>query len=506
MAMEHVVRLRKEELMVAESIFDTILDNTADAAALINKNRQVIYISPGFTELTGQPMEDYKDRSMDELKFNGQAYVDQVLETGSRQMAVPMQVGSQNLLANLVPIVSEERPGEETVIGVMLLITFRNITILKRAIQALERSVEPEIHQTRDPMKAGTRYTFSDFIGEADNVVLTIEQCQRISHTDLPVLLIGETGVGKEIIADAIYSEYSGGQTIPFVKINCSAIPKDLLESELFGHEKGAFTGASATKKGKFEMAAGGVLLLDEIGEMSYELQSKLLRVLEAKEFERIGGSRVIPMRARIIASTNQDLKQLVADGKFRMDLYYRLNTFEITVPPLRAHKEDIPLLIQHFVKIDGLELEFSEDAKGMLMNYVWPGNVRELRNVLNRLSFLYPNTIIGMQQVYNATGDMFHLVKLPEYRNQTDPLPKPTMPRYGEKKLPDTPADTAAPVPENAGGSLAEQMEAWERVVLQKAIEAAGGNLAEAAKTLDISRATAYNKVKKLGIKLSDM
>lgn len=150
------------------------------------------------------------------------------------------------------------------------------------------------------------------------------------------MLLIGETGVGKEIIADAIYSEYSGGRNIPFMKINCSVIPRDLLEPELFGHEKGAFTGATTLKKGKFEQAAGGVLLLDEIGEMSFELQSKLLRVLEDREFERIGGSRVIPMRARIIASTNQNLKQMVASGKFRMDLYYRLNTFEITIPPLR--------------------------------------------------------------------------------------------------------------------------------------------------------------------------
>ena len=271
-------------------------------------------------------MEDYETHLIDELKIDGQGHIDEVLRSGVRQTAVPMQVGARRLLANLVPIVSDEE-----IIGVMVLITFRNLAVLKRAIQTLERSA-----------------------AEADNVVLTIEQCQRISHTDLPVLLIGETGVGKEIIADAIYTEYSGGRDIPYVKINCSAIPRDLLESELFGHEKGAFTGATSLKKGKFEQAAGGVLLLDEIGEMSFELQSKLLRVLEAREFERIGGSRVIPMRARIIASTNQNLKQMVASGKFRMDLYYRLNTFEITVPPLRAHKEDIPILIEHFKRVDG--------------------------------------------------------------------------------------------------------------------------------------------------------
>lgn len=185
---------------------------------------------------------------MDELKFDGQDHVDQVLMSGVRQTAVPMQVGSQKLLVNLVPIVSYDKARVETIIGVMVLITFRSMAVLKRAIQTLERSTDPVSVTTG--AKTSGHYTFSDFIGEADNVVLTIEQCQRISHTDHPVLLIGETGVGKEIIADAIYSEYSQGQNIPFVKINCSAIPKDLLESELFGHEKGAFTGATNLKNG----------------------------------------------------------------------------------------------------------------------------------------------------------------------------------------------------------------------------------------------------------------
>lgn len=494
-SMEHMLTLSEQDLKPAIPIINKVLDNTADAAVLVSSQRRVIYLSPGFAELTGQTMADYEGHTIDEIKIDGQEHIDQVLKDGIRKMAVPMQVGSQRLLANLVPIVSLEKA--ETVIGVMVLITFRSMAVLKRAIQTLERSQKPN-----PPTGAKRRghYTFSDYIGEADNVVLTIEQCQRISHTDHPVLLIGETGVGKEIIADALYSEYCQGQSIPFVKINCSAIPKDLLESELFGHEKGAFTGATGLKKGKFELAAGGVLLLDEIGEMSFELQSKLLRVLEAREFERIGGSRVIPMQARIIASTNQDLKQMVASGKFRMDLYYRLNTFEINIPPLRAHKSDIPLLIEHFKQLDGLTLEFSEDAKGMLMNYVWPGNVRELRNVLNRLSFLYPNTIIGVQQVYNATGEMFHLVELPEYRNQTDPLPQPTMPKYGENTLPRKEAEKAQEVSELLAGEVLT-MEGYERLILQKALDAAKGNPASAAKLLGISRASVYNKRKKYGI-----
>lgn len=489
---QHVVRLSKEELEIVRPIIDTILDNTVDAAALISRQERVIYLSRGFSELTGQDQETYGGLPMEQLKIGGQEHIRQVLQDGVRLTAVPMQVGAQRLLTNLVPVVSEEE-----IMGVMVLIMFRSTAVLKRAIQTLEQTgASAEVGQ---PMPAvdrrTTRYTFSDFIGEADNVVLTVEQCQRISQTDLPVLLIGETGVGKEIIADAIYSEYSRGQNIPFLKINCSAIPRDLLESELFGHEKGAFTGAINTKKGKFELAAGGVLLLDEIGEMSLELQSKLLRVLEAKEFERIGGSRVIPMRARIIASTNQDLKKMVASGKFRMDLYYRLNTFEITIPPLRAHRTDIPLLMAHFSRLDGLKLEFTEDARGMLMNYIWPGNVRELRNVLNRLSFLYPNTVIGAQQVYNATGEMFHLVELPEYRNQTDPLPAPTMQKRDSSGAPVK--SQIPPAAEPLDGAL-RTMEEYELLILKKAIKSTNGNLTEAAEMLGISRATIYNKVKK--------
>ena len=511
MAMEHVVRLTKKDLMAAEPILDTVLDNTVDAAALINRDRKVIYISPGFAELTGQSLADYHDHPMRELKFSGQDHVDEVLRSGIRQMAVPMQVGAQKLLVNLVPIVSQEDPSREDVIGVMVLITFRSMAVLKRAIQTLERSVAPNMPESSaSAFQDSRRYTFSDYIGEADNIVLILEQCQRISYADHPILLVGETGVGKEIIADAIYSERYGKQNLPFVKINCSAIPKDLLESELFGHEKGAFTGATNLKKGKFELAAGGVLLLDEIGEMSYELQSKLLRVLENREFERIGGSKVIPMRARIIASTNQDLKQLVADGKFRLDLYYRLNTFEITIPPLRAHKEDIPLLVNHFRQLDHLDLVFSEDAKSMLMNYDWPGNVRELRNVLNRMSFLYPNTVIDTQQVYNATGEMFHLVELPKFRNQTDPLPQPTKARSDWTGPSDAPAsdqsESRAVTEQSASdaGFLSghtKTMQDYEKLIIRKAVEETGGNLTEAALLLGISRASIYNKVKKYGI-----
>lgn len=255
-------------------------------------------------------------------------------------------------------------------------------------------------------------------------------------------------------------------------------------------------------QKGKFEQAAGGVLLLDEIGEMDISLQSKLLRVLEEREFERIGGSRTIPLTAKIIASTNENLKQMAADKRFRMDLYYRLNTFEINIPPLRAHKRDIPKLIAHFMRIDNLELEFTQDARDMMFHYNWPGNVRELRNVLNRLHFLYPNTIIDQQHIYDATGEMFHLVQLEEYRGAGDPMPEPTLEPVRYDALGNRIEEPGAEEKSAAkGAGLFKTLQQVESEQIHLALGAAGQNYTQAAKLLGISRSTLYEKIKKYGL-----
>ena len=212
---------------------------------------------------------------------------------------------------------------------------------------------------------------------------------QQVAQTDSTVLVLGETGTGKELVAQAIHQE-SDRSDKPFIRVNCAAIPADLVESELFGHEPGSFTNAVNLRRGKFELAQGGTIFLDEISEMPIDIQAKLLNVLQEKELERVGGSHTISVDVRVISATNRDLSQEVAEGRFRADLYYRLNVYPVTIPPLRNRKEDVPLLVQHFISL--FNKKFGKDIEEVptlvmdsLVNYDWPGNVRELRNVLER-------------------------------------------------------------------------------------------------------------------------
>ncbi len=227
-------------------------------------------------------------------------------------------------------------------------------------------------------------------IGRSDPMKRLWEDIERAAPSKGRVLICGENGTGKELVAAAIH-ENSPRQKRPFVKLNCAAIPKDLIESELFGHEKGAFTGATARKEGKFELADTGSLLLDEIGDMSLETQAKLLRVLEENEFEHLGGKASIKVDVRVISSTNKNLAREIKDGNFREDLFFRISVIPVEVPPLRERKEDIPLLVEHFIRVFCEEnnkppKEMSEGAVKVLMSYHWPGNVRELKNLVERL------------------------------------------------------------------------------------------------------------------------
>src|SRR5713101_1257612 len=282
-----------------------------------------------------------------------------------------------------------------------------SVVLLKRTEMEPACDWYVDLNQYLEPQSnvPGSNNRFQGIVGTSRALRAVLDQVRIVAPTDSTVLIEGETGTGKEVIANAIH-ENSNRRNRPFVKLNCAAIPLGLLESELFGHEKGAFTGAVAQKLGRFEAADGGTLFLDEIGDIPLELQAKLLRVLQEQEFERLGSTHTRRVNVRVVAATNRDLAGLVAEKQFRMDLYYRLNVFPIALPPLRHRLEDIPTLVAYFVNRYAASMakrieRITSDAMEALLRYPWPGNIRELQNFIERAVIL-------------TKGDVLHLSPLP--------------------------------------------------------------------------------------------
>ncbi len=318
----------------------------------------------------------------------------------------------------------------------------------------------------KQPLPEAIPMHFGEIVGQSRAIKQVVQQIRKIANIDVPVLIYGESGTGKELVARAIH-QASDRRNGPFVAVNTGAIPKDLIISELFGHEKGAFTGATEARKGKFEEAHGGTLFLDEISTMDEATQIALLRVLETHQIERVGSARSIEVDVRIVAATNTELKELIEQGRFREDLYYRLNVYRIDLPPLNQRASDVPLLVEFFIQqfnakynmqIEGI----TEDALAILQNYAWPGNVRELRNVV----------LNAMIQAKNRI------------------------------QLKDLPPFVLKPGPEEirlrAGMSLPE----IERLSIVKTLKMVGGNKLKAAELLGISRKSLYNKIEDYNIK----
>lgn len=362
---------------------------------------------------------------------------------------------------------------------------------------------------------AGGGMDRSGIIGESSTLAEVFRVLAKVAPTDSTVLVTGESGTGKELLVRALHT-MSQRRDKPFVPINCGAIPRELLESELFGHEKGAFTHAIRTKPGRFELADGGTVFLDEIGEMDINLQVKILRVLQEKEIERVGGNGPRKVDVRIIAATNRDLEREVTLGRFREDLYYRLNVIPLQLPPLRDRGRDILLLARHFLqrfceRRNRSPLALTPDAARILLAYTWPGNVRELENFMERLSILVDDSVISKAdlptKILDAVGDLDILPELPDLDEQEQNMIAPLPPASGG----------ARPQPQSGGLAaqavfswptladlkrydmgLREFLDSMEERLLEEALAEAGGVKNQAAEMLGIKRTTLIEKLKK--------
>ncbi len=326
-------------------------------------------------------------------------------------------------------------------------------------------------------------------IGQSPGIRAIYDIISRVADTPTTVLISGESGTGKELVARALH-ENSSRKDKPFIKVNCAAIPRDLMESELFGYERGAFTGAVGSKPGRFELASGGTLFLDEIGSIPVEMQVKLLRALQESEFERVGGIKTIHVDVRLVAATNSDLKKEIASGAFREDLYYRLNVVPIRLPSLRERGEDIPLLTQHFVQKFNARLKkkverVDAETQRVLETYPWPGNIRELENVVERA-------------VLFCDGDTLVASDLPpDVRGNEAKAPA--------EAEPSTEDSAAAPGADGLKEQVKAAMSRLERQLIHKALEQTGGNVTHAARLLKISRKGLQLKMKELGLREKD-
>ncbi len=346
--------------------------------------------------------------------------------------------------------------------------------------------------------RLGGDHKLGGLVGRSAEMHMVFDLIREVSEVDSTVLIRGETGTGKELVARALHFEGSR-HSRPFIKVNCSALPETLLESELFGHERGAFTDARQTRIGKFELADGGTVFLDEIGDISLATQVKLLNVLQDRVVEKIGGNKRIPVNIRVITATNRDLERLIQEGRFRLDLYYRLNVVPITVTPLRERREDIPLLCAHFLDKIGSRLgkgtyTLTDEAMAMLLSHTWPGNVRELENAIERAILSTTGTVISAnsfsflaQAVQASTGGM--------------PMPHPT----SALNLPTPYTQPASDSGEllSKPGPLKPAVKSFEKMFIETALQASGGHVIRAARLLKIDRTTLWKKARDLGIDL---
>lgn len=449
-----------------EERLQIVLRHINEAVLMIGRDTTVLYANPAYQRVIGVPPQKILGKKLSELEPG--ANILRVAETGQR-ISGPTRVDSVgvDVYFDAVPV----RVGGELVGAVAIFRRLDEMADLLRQLEhlsLLKEELERRLAE-RDPLPEG----FNSLVGHSGIFREALALAARVARRDTPVIIRGESGTGKELVARAIHMA-SHRKSGPFVRVNCAAIPEGLIESELFGYEPGAFTGAGRVgKPGKFELADGGTLFLDEIGDMSLATQAKLLRVLQEKEFERVGGIKTYRVNTRIIAATNRDLEQLVACGQFREDLYYRINVVSIGLPPLRKRKEDICPLVNHFLsrheKETGEKVRLSLEAFRILQKYDWPGNVRELENAIEH----------GLAV---RTGGIIQENDLPPYI-----LSAVSCSQLDLRKPKD--------------GNLREQLRQMEKRAIVLALRECGNNKTKAMKKLGMSRKLFYARLREYGL-----
>lgn len=453
-----------DELRVVKELkerLNLILESVQDGICVVDRTGKITYVNSAYCRITETAAGEVVDQNVLEVSPAG-ARAAALLTGRPVHGSISRKANGQAILADVNPIIVE---GEVT--GAVSVI--KNLSevhaLMEKLNEATARAeyLESELRRAKKPMQA-----FDSFIGRSGKVRDTLAIAAKAAAGQATVLIRGESGTGKEVVAEGIHFASSRAQG-PFIRVNCAAIPAALLESELFGHERGAFTGAYKKKLGSFELADKGTIFLDEIGDMEKSMQAKLLRVLQDRQFLRVGGEKTVQVNVRIIAATNRNLEQMVAEGEFREDLYYRLNIIPIFLPPLRERKEDIPFLAEYFLRKFCAELgkrieRIRPEAMDVLTAYAWPGNVRELENIMERISTL-------------ADGPYLGLENLPAYLRETDNTVKVAEPIMDETEI--LPWDV------------------YEKHIIKSALERCG-TFNKAAKALGITHKTVAAKARK--------
>ena len=440
---------------------DAILNSVQEAIEVVGIDGKIKYVNPSFSRVTSLPADQRIGFNIFDVSPNGA--LARSLRTHEPVFAHRAVVGgtSVDVISNASPIVVDGK-----VVGAV--VVFQPLTDIYKVMEQLKASnLVIDDLQSRINQISTSSYTFDDLIGSHPEFEKALDLARKAAKSISTILVTGESGTGKELFAHAIHGA-SSRRDKPFIKVNCAAIPETLLESEFFGHEKGAFTGALKTKLGKMELANGGTIFLDEIGDMNPYLQAKLLRVLQEMEFERVGGTQTIKVDVRVISATNRNLLEMAKLGTFREDLYYRLNVIELRLPPLRKHKEDIPAYVHSLIA--KFNRKFGKHVKGLtiraeelLKQYNWPGNIRELQNVIERAMVTAEDEIINHK----------HMLSFMDSQNTIEKEPMIT---------------DIVPI---------EQM---EKQMIQLALKRYGNSMEgkkQAANALKISLATLYNKLK---------